>query len=91
FSVPLMLLASPAGIGLSTQQSTHIASDAYTNLVSGRDTHIAAGRSLIASVAEKISLFVQNAGMKLFAAKGKVQVQAHADDVEVTAHKAVRL
>ncbi|AEG69767.1 type VI secretion system Vgr family protein [Ralstonia solanacearum] len=91
FSVPLLLLASPAGIGLSTQASTHIASDAHTNLVSGKDTQIAAGRSLIASVAEKISLFVQNAGMKLFAAKGKVQVQAHADDVEVTAHKAVRL
>ncbi|MDO3615316.1 type VI secretion system tip protein VgrG [Ralstonia pseudosolanacearum] len=91
FSQPLMLLASPAGIGLSTQQSVHVASDAHTNLVSGQNTHIAAGRSLIASVAEKISLFVQNAGMKLFAAKGKVQVQAHADDVEVTAHKAVRL
>ncbi|WP_253760587.1 type VI secretion system tip protein VgrG, partial [Ralstonia solanacearum] len=91
FSVPLLLLASPAGIGLSTQASTHIASDAHTNLVSGKDTQIAAGRSLIASVAEKISLFAQNAGMKLFAAKGKVQVQAHADDVEVTAHKAVRL
>ncbi|MGA4148663.1 DUF2345 domain-containing protein [Ralstonia nicotianae] len=91
FSQPIMLLASPAGIGLSTQQSTHIASDAHTNFVSGQNTHIAAGRSLIASVAEKISLFVQNAGMKLFAGKGKIQLQAHADDVEVSAHKAVRL
>ncbi|MGA4289075.1 type VI secretion system Vgr family protein [Ralstonia nicotianae] len=91
FSQPLMLLASPAGIGLSTQQSTHIASDAHTNLVSGQSTHIAAGRSLIASVVETISLFVQNAGMKLFSGKGKVQIQAHADDVEVSAHKAVRL
>ncbi|BCL91408.1 type VI secretion system Vgr family protein [Ralstonia pseudosolanacearum] len=91
FSQPLMLLASPAGIGLSTQQSTHIASDAHTNFVSGQNTHIAAGRSLIASVVETVSLFVQNAGMKLFAGKGKVQIQAHADDVEVSAHKAVRL
>ncbi|MCT7328743.1 type VI secretion system Vgr family protein [Ralstonia mojiangensis] len=91
FSLPLMLLASPAGIGLSTQQSVHVASDVHTNLVSGLSTHIAAGQSLIASVVEKISLFVQNAGMKLFAAKGKIQVQAHADDVEVSAHKAIRL
>ena len=91
FSLPLMLLASPAGIALSTQQSVHVASDAHTNLVSSQNTHIAAGQSLIASVVEKISLFVQNAGMKLFAAKGKIQVQAHADDVEVSAHKAVRL
>ncbi|WP_269436273.1 type VI secretion system Vgr family protein [Ralstonia pseudosolanacearum] len=71
FSQPLMLLASPAGIGLSTQQSTHIASDAHTNLVSGQSTHIAAGRSLIASVAEKISLFVQNAGNEAVRGQGQ--------------------
>ena len=91
FGEPIMLLASPSGIGLATQQSVHVASNAHTNIVSGQNTHLAAGRSLIASVAEKLSLFVQNAGMKLFAAKGKIQVQAHSDDVEISAQKAIRL
>ncbi|MBN3767643.1 DUF2345 domain-containing protein, partial [Burkholderia sp. Ac-20365] len=40
---------------------------------------------------EKISLFVQNAGMKLFAAKGKVEVQAQSDNVEITAQKTLKL
>ncbi|MFM0492385.1 DUF2345 domain-containing protein, partial [Paraburkholderia graminis] len=49
------------------------------------------GKSLVASVAQRISLFVQNAGMKLFAAKGKVEIQAHTDNVEITAQKTLRL
>ncbi|AXE92445.1 type VI secretion system Vgr family protein [Paraburkholderia terricola] len=91
FGEPLMLFGSPSGIALSTQQSVHIASNAQTNLVSGQSTHIATGKSLVASVAEKLSLFVQNGGMKLFAAKGKVEVQAHSDNIEITARKTLKI
>ena len=86
-----MLFATPSGLAMSTQQSAHFASTQHTNLVSGQSTHIATGKSLIASVGEKISLFVQNAGMKLFAAKGKVEVQAQSDNVEITAQKTLKL
>ncbi|MGF6763213.1 type VI secretion system secreted protein VgrG [Paraburkholderia sp. GAS33] len=91
FKEPVMLFGSPSGIALSTQKSVHVTSDAQINLVSGQSTHIAAGKSLIASVTEKLSLFVQNAGMKLFAAKGKVEIQAHSDNIEVTAQKTLKL
>ena len=91
FSQPVMLFAAPAGIALSTQKSAHIATDQHINLVSGQSTHIATGKSLIASITNRLSLFVQNAGMKLFAAKGKVEVQAHADNVELTAQKSLLL
>jgi len=49
------------------------------------------GRSLIASVAEKISLFAGNAGLKLFTAKGKVDIQAQGNDLDIIAEKVVRL
>ncbi|WP_227247468.1 type VI secretion system Vgr family protein [Paraburkholderia caribensis] len=91
FKEPIMLFATPSGLAMSTQQSAHFASTQHTNLVSGQSTHIATGKSLIASVGEKISLFVQNAGMKLFAAKGKVEVQAQSDNVEITAQKTLKL
>ncbi|MBU6487710.1 MAG: type VI secretion system tip protein VgrG, partial [Burkholderiales bacterium] len=91
FAEPIMLMASPSGIALSTQQSTSIAADKHVNIVSGASTHIASGKSLIASIGEKLSLFVQNAGMKLFAGKGKVEVQAHTDGIELTAHKGVKV
>ncbi|MBU6489183.1 MAG: DUF2345 domain-containing protein, partial [Burkholderiales bacterium] len=91
FAEPIMLMASPSGIALSTQQSTSIAADKHVNIVSGASTHIASGKSLIASIGEKLSLFVQNAGMKLFAAKGKIEVQAHSDGIDLTAHKGVKV
>lgn len=91
FKEPVMLFASPSGIALSTQKSAHISADQHINFVSGQSTHVATGKSLIASVAEKLSLFVQNAGMKLFAAKGKVEIQAHSDNVELTSQKTLKL
>ena len=91
FSDPVMLMASPAGIALSTQQSAHMAADEQINLVSGQSTYVATGKSLVASAAQKLSLFAQNAGIKLFAGKGKVEMQAQADNVEVTAQKSVKL
>jgi type VI secretion system secreted protein VgrG len=91
FKEPVMLFGSPSGIALSSLKSVHIASDAQTNFVSGQSTHIATGKSLVASVVEKLSLFVQNAGMKLFAAKGKVEIQAQSDNIELTAQKTLKL
>ncbi|MGF6570065.1 uncharacterized protein (DUF2345 family) [Paraburkholderia sp. GAS333] len=91
FANPILLAASPAGIALSTQQSTQITADKQINLVSGQNIHVATGKSLIASVTEKISLFVQNAGIKLFAGKGHVQVQAQSDAIELTAQKGVTM
>jgi type VI secretion system secreted protein VgrG len=80
-----MLMASPAGVGLSTQDSTQITANQQVNIVSGKTTHVAAGKSLIGSVMEKISLFAQNAGIKLFAAKGKVEIQAQGDEMTMSA------
>ncbi|PRX34370.1 type VI secretion system secreted protein VgrG [Paraburkholderia sp. BL18I3N2] len=91
FKEPIMLLATPSGIGMSTQRSAHVAATEHVNLVSGQSTHIATGKSLLVSVAEKISLFAQNAGMKLFAAKGKVEIQAQGDNLEITAQKTLKL
>jgi type VI secretion system secreted protein VgrG len=91
FSQPIMLLASPAGMGLSTQQSLHAAATEHVNIVSGSSTYISTAKSWIASVGEKLSFFVQNAGIKLFAGKGKVELQAQSDNIEITADKTVKV
>jgi len=91
FKEPIMLFASPSGIALSTPQSNQLYADQQINLVSGQNTHVATGKSLIASIKDTLSLFVQNAGMKLFAAKGKVEIQAHSDNIELTAQKTLKI
>jgi type VI secretion system secreted protein VgrG len=91
FAEPVLLVASPAGIGLSTPKSTHIHSSEQMTMSSGADTNLAVGKSLIASIKEKISLFAYNAGIKLFAAKGKVEIQAQGGDIDIIAGKVLRL
>lgn len=91
FKEPILLAGSPAGIGLASARGAHIHAGAEVTLSSGTDTNIAAGKSLVASVAEKISLFAAKAGVKLFAAKGKVDIQAQSDDLDIIAEKVLRL
>ncbi|WP_442807498.1 type VI secretion system Vgr family protein [Trinickia soli] len=91
FAEPIMLMASPSGIALATEKSTQVAADQHVNIVSGGSTLVASGKSLIASIGEKLSLFVQNAGMKLFAGKGKVEVRAYSGEIELTAQKSLKM
>jgi len=84
-------MASPAGIGLNTPKSTHVHSGDQITMSSGADTNLAVGKSFIASIKEKISLFAYGAGIKLFAAKGKVDIQAQSGDIDIIAEKVLRL
>ncbi|WP_080427499.1 type VI secretion system Vgr family protein [Burkholderia ubonensis] len=89
FKKALMLLASPFGIGTSTQDSMHVTADRHINLVSGLDTYVATARSLIASAAGVVSMFAK-ASMKLFA-KGPVQIQSHQANIELLAKAVLKL
>ncbi|MGK5045636.1 type VI secretion system Vgr family protein [Janthinobacterium sp. GB4P2] len=86
-----LLLASPAGIELSTAQSIHLAAGEHVALTSSKHISLASGDSMFASIAKTFSLFVHKAGMKLIAASGKVSIQAHSDEVEILAQKVLSL
>ncbi|WP_176155194.1 type VI secretion system Vgr family protein [Burkholderia vietnamiensis] len=91
FAKPVMLLSSPEGIAASTQQSAHITANQYANIVAGKSVNIGAGKSLLASVLDKISLFAQNLGIKLFAAKGPVEIQAQSGPITMVGLEDVRI
>lgn len=88
---PHIVLSSPAGIASSTARSTHIQSDRHTVLNTGEHLSITTGKSLFASLTEKLSVFVYKAGIKLFAAKGKVEIQAQSDNIEIIAEQVLKL
>ncbi|MFC6973401.1 DUF2345 domain-containing protein, partial [Paraburkholderia dipogonis] len=56
-----------------------------------RDVSVSLGRSLIASVRGAISLFAWQLGMKLIAAKGRVEIQAQSDQMALAALKDVTI
>jgi type VI secretion system secreted protein VgrG len=88
-NTPHLLLAGASGLQATTPATVHVNGGEHIALTAARNVSVTAGKSLFAAVAEKISLFVQNAGMKLFAAKGKVEIQAQSDAMELTAQKNV--
>jgi len=85
FQNPLMLFSAPHDIVSTSARNTQLHSAGQTLLTTGDDLSLASDKSLLASVAESISLFAKNAGAKLFAAKGKVAIQAQSDAIELTA------
>ena len=91
FKDPILLMAAPAGIGATTPGSTHLHSGEHVTLSAGSEINMTTGKSLVASIKEKISLFAYNAGIKLFAAKGKVEIQAQSDDLDLIAEKVLRI
>ncbi|KWF93237.1 type IV secretion protein Rhs [Burkholderia cepacia] len=91
FAAPLLLLGSPAGIGLSTHQSLHASADQQANWISGQDSYFAAGGSMHAATVNHLSLFARNQGIKAVAGNGKVEIQAQAGDLEMIAQQLVKL
>jgi type VI secretion system secreted protein VgrG len=80
---PDLMLASAAGLATTAADSTHMASQ--NDHV--RDYSLSAGRSYHASVRGSISLFAYQDGMKFYAAKGRVEIQAQSDEMALTALK----
>ncbi|BBH11293.1 type VI secretion system Vgr family protein [Chromobacterium haemolyticum] len=92
---PLIVLSAPAGIASLSQQSQTLAAGTNLDLVAQRDTNQTSGRRWLHNVGQHISLFVTGVkdqiALKLIAAKGKIQVQAQSDSIEVTADKDVKI
>ena len=91
YQKPLLIASSPADIATATPQNTHLHSGKHLTVSTGEDVSIASGKSLLASVVQSISLFAQNAGAKLFAANGKVELEAQSDAMELTALQNMKL
>ncbi|QEL54129.1 type VI secretion system Vgr family protein [Chromobacterium paludis] len=92
---PLIVLSGPAGIASVTEQSQTVSAGTNLNLVAQRDANYSTGRRWLHNVGQHISLFVagvkDKVAIKLIAAKGKVQVQAQSDAMEITADKDVTI
>jgi type VI secretion system secreted protein VgrG len=87
---PHLIIGSPAGVEFVTPQSTHIATGQHIAITSHADTSISAKR-IAGSVARGISLFTQTIGQKWFAAKGKVEIQAQNDRLDMIAEKVFKI
>lgn len=85
FQSPHLTLASPAGIEISTEGSTHVTSSQHNVLTSTGHVSISAGKSLLVSVKEAVRLFAYKSGMKLVAASADIDITALKDSINILA------
>ena len=88
---PIVAISGQAGIAISTPQNATVSAGTNLDMVSVQDTSISAGRSVKVRAANLISLFAHKLGMKLIAASGKIEMQAHNDNIEITSAKKITL
>lgn len=88
---PIVAIEAPAGLLLGSQANVAIGAQTHVDVVSVGNTQMSAGRKLMLHAMQSISLFAHKLGMKLIAASGKVEIQAHEDNVEITAAKRIVL
>ncbi|MGL4604724.1 MAG: DUF2345 domain-containing protein, partial [Iodobacter sp.] len=91
----IILLHGEDGVALTTPQSQTLSAGTNLDLVAQRDTNQTSGRRWIHNAGQHISLFVAGVkdqiALKLIAAKGKVQLQAQSDDMEITGDKDLKI
>ena len=88
---PVVAIEAPAGLLLSSQANVSIGAQTHVDIVSVGNSQVSAGRKLMLHAMQSISLFAHKLGMKLIAASGKVEIQAHDDNVELTSAKRIVL
>jgi type VI secretion system secreted protein VgrG len=76
---------------VTSQDNIAIGAQTHVDVVSIGNTQLSVGRKLLARVSENISLFAHRLGIKLIAASGKLELQTHSDDIELTSSKRIVL
>lgn len=87
---PGMVLNAPEGVSITSPQAVRMASgSASVGIMSQQNTDISALKRFTVAAGEAVSMLARKAGMKLFAAKGKVEIQAQDDALDAIAKKDV--
>ena len=77
-----LLLSAPAGIGATTPKNIQLAAG---HTLTGENADMTIFKRLTVAAGEAISLFAQKMGMKIIAARGKVDIQAQSDAMRLQA------
>lgn len=86
-----LLLSAPEGIAQVTPKTLQLSAGENITATSGSNTDFSIMKKLTIAAGERISLYAQKLGIKLFASKGKVEIQAQGDEMTLDALKDVRI
>ncbi|TOZ47895.1 type VI secretion system Vgr family protein [Enterobacter cloacae] len=86
-----LLASAPAGIGLVTPKNIQLSAGQTLTATAGENADISLIKKFTVAAGEAISLFAQKMGMKIFAARGMVDIQAQTDAMRLQSDKTMNI
>ncbi|MDR3433885.1 MAG: type VI secretion system tip protein VgrG [Rouxiella aceris] len=82
-----LLVSAPAGIAMTTPKTLQLNAEENLTLTARQQADISALKRITLAAGKAISLFARETGIKLFAAKGNVELQAQSDEMHLSSLK----
>ncbi len=86
-----ILISAPAGVGLVSGDHMQLSADQNLIATAGGNADFGIVKRFTVAAGEAISLFAQKLGLKFVAAKGKVEIRAQTDEIDMTAMKDITI
>ncbi len=91
FKKAILLITSPESIAISTPEDIYLSTDGHINQIASDSIQLSTQKNLIGQALDKISLFAAQSGASLVTGKGKLELQAQDDALDVLAKKGITI
>lgn len=91
FKQAVMVLSAPNSIAVASNEDIHLSADGQISQTAGDSINLSTQKNLIAHVQNKISFFAAQDGAKMYAGKGKIELQAQSDGTDIIARKGIQI
>uniref|UniRef100_UPI0015896DF8 DUF2345 domain-containing protein n=1 Tax=Burkholderia sp. BCC1640 TaxID=2676294 RepID=UPI0015896DF8 len=86
-----VLVSAPDGMGLASGTDLQLTANDNLIATAGGNADIGVMKRFTVAAGELVSLFAQKLGLKLFAARGRVEIQAQSDEMHLMSEKDMRM
>ncbi|MGS1003324.1 type VI secretion system Vgr family protein [Burkholderia glumae] len=86
-----VLVSAPEGMGLTSGTDLQLTANDNLIATAGGNADFGTMKRFTVAAGELVSIFAQKLGLKLFAARGEVEIQAQSDDMHLMSDKDMRM
>jgi len=91
FKQAIMVLSAPNSVAVASNEDIHLSADGQISQTAGDSINLSTQKNLIAHAQNKISFFAAQDGARMYAGKGKIELQAQNDGTDIIARKGIKI
>ncbi|WP_342371062.1 type VI secretion system Vgr family protein [Acinetobacter sp. D009] len=91
FKQAIMVLSAPNSMALTSNENIHLSADGHISQTAGDSINLSTQKNFIAHAQNKISFFAAQNGARMYAGKGRIELQAQSDGTDIIARKGIQI